>query len=130
MGEKFKGKDVYEPQMEMLRDQYSKWKEQRKDEKSPFFMIYSDFKETHLKELSGGALKLYLFLGFHVNTFTGECWVSVEKIADYLGKDERTVRKWFEELQDKKLIARIQTGYKRVANTFFLPYGDIDSHAE
>lgn len=123
MSEKFKGKEVYGVEMESLRENYKQWKYLRKEDKSPFFIIYSDFKDIHLKDLSGGALKLYLYLGFHINTFTGECWVSTEKISNYFEKDERTIRKWFEELQEKNLITRIQTGYKRVANTFFIPYG-------
>lgn len=123
MSEHFKGKEFYKLEMESLRENYKQWKDIRKENKSPFFIIYSDFKDIHLKDLSGGSLKLYLYLGFHINTFTGECWVSTETIANYFEKDERTIRKWFEELQEKKLITRIQTGYKRVANTFFIPYG-------
>lgn len=122
MSKKFPGKDVYEKEMDKLRSNYGNWKRKRRESKTPFFSIYSDFKEPFLKELSGGALKLYLYLGFSVNTFTGECWHSTENIAYYFGCDQRTVKKWFKELEDKGLVRRIQTGFKRVANTFLLPY--------
>lgn len=121
-GKKYKGKEVYEKEMEELRKDYSNWKDQRRESKAPFFIIYTDFKDTHLKDISGGALKLYVYLGFQVNTFTGECWHSADSIAEYFGNDVRTVKKWFEELEDIGLIRRIQNGYKRIANTFLLPY--------
>jgi hypothetical protein len=121
---KYKGRLVYKKDMERHRKNYRLWKSKRRESKSPFFVIYSDFKDIHLKNLSGGALKLFLFLGFHINTFTGECWVSTDNIADFFGNDPRTVKNWFKELEEKGLVARIQTGYKRVANTFFLPYGE------
>jgi hypothetical protein len=110
--------------MDKLKLKYKIWKDIRRELKTPFFVVYTDFKDIHLKEISGGALKLYIYLGFHVNTFTGECWHSVESIAIFFGNDERTVKKWFNELEEKKLIKKIQTGYKRVANTFLLPYGE------
>lgn len=122
---KFLGKDVYKIQMETLRDNHKNWKEQQRDSKAPFFIIYTDFK-SRLKDISGGALKLYIFLGFHANNLTGECWVSSETIAEYFGNDQRTVKKWFSELIELGLIERIQTGFHRVANTFFLPYSNND----
>ncbi len=71
----------------------------------------------------GVLIYMYCF-GFNVNNFTGECWISTEKIADYFKNDPRTVKKWFKELETLGLIVRIQNGYKRVANTFLLPYGN------
>jgi len=124
MDKKYKGKYVYKIEMDKLKLKYKIWKDIRRELKTPFFVVYTDFKDIHLKEISGGALKLYIYLGFHVNTFTGECWHSVESIAIFFGNDERTVKKWFNELEEKKLIKKIQTGYKRVANTFLLPYGE------
>jgi DNA-binding MarR family transcriptional regulator len=124
MEKKYKGKEVNNQEMTNLRNEYKEWKEKRKKQTSPFFVVYTDFKEEHLKEISGGALKLYLYLGLHINTFTGECWHSIETIADYFGNDQRTVKKWFKELEDRKLIRRIQRGFMWVANTFLLPYGN------
>lgn len=124
MSDFFKGKEVYEKEMEELRNQYGKWKEDMRVRNEPFFMIYKLFQEEHLSDISGGALKLYIYLGFHANNFTGECWHSVEKIADFFGNDQRTVQKWFKELEEKGLVIRIQKGYKWIANTFILPYGE------
>ncbi|MBK5201903.1 MAG: helix-turn-helix domain-containing protein [Spirochaetaceae bacterium] len=124
MEKKYKGKLVYKIEMDQLKKQYKVWKNTRRELRSPFYVVYTDFQDTHLKDISGGALKLYIYLGFQVNTFTGECWHSVESIADFFENDPRTVRKWFKELEERKLIKRIQNGFKRVANTFFLPYGD------
>jgi len=123
MSKKYKGKEVYNRQMEEIRIEHKQWREKRRDQNSPFFMIYTDFKDIYLKEISGGALKLYLYLGFHVNTFTGECWHSVDSIAEFFRNDPRTVKKWFEELEERGMVKRIQSGYKRIANTFLLPYG-------
>lgn len=124
MDKKYKGKEVYEEQMNQLRGNYKAWKERKRISGTPFFMVYTDFKDTHLKEMSGGSLKLYVYLGFHANNFTGESWHSSDTIADYFGVDVRTVKKWFAELEDRNMVTRIQTGYKRAANTFLLPYGE------
>jgi len=122
MDKNYLGKEFYQSQMDELRDNHRSWKKERQTQKSSFFMVYTDFMDLYLKDVSGGALKLYLFLGFHVNSFTGECWVSTEKIADFFGNDPRSVRKWISELESLGLIKRIQMGFKRVSNTFLLPY--------
>lgn len=122
MGNKYAGKVVYQGEMEELRTNHKKWKEERRSENTPFFMIYKDFKDLYLKDISGGALKLYVYLGFHVNSFTGECWVSTENIAEFFGNDQRTIKKWIAELEEIGLLKRIQNGFKRVANSFLLPY--------
>ena len=75
-----------------------------------------------LKELSGNALKLYIYLGIYSKNETGESWHSVERIAEYFDCDKRTITRWFKELEDKELIFRVQKGYKRAANTFLKPY--------
>lgn len=123
MSDKYKGKAVYDREMDELRRNFREWREHQKEDKKPFFAVYSEFKDTHLSEISGGALKVYMFIGFHVNSFSGECWVSVETMADFFKNDKRTVKKWLQELEDRGLITRIQKGYKRIANTFLLPYG-------
>lgn len=130
MSEYFKGKEAYEKEMDELRKNYTNWKNEMRDNKAPFFLIYKSFQHEHLRDISGGALKLYLYLGFHANNFTGECWHSVESIADYFGNDKRTIQKWFKELEELNLITRIQKGYKWVANTFLLPYENIERKGE
>lgn len=120
---KYLGKEVYNVEMETLRKNHKNWKEQQRTSKASFFIVYTDFK-SKLKDVSGGALKLYVFIGFHANNLTGECWVSAETVAEFFENDERTVKKWFSELIELGLIERIQTGFHRIANTFFLPYSN------
>lgn len=86
-------------------------------------MIPSDFKHIFLKDLSGGALKLFLFLGFHSKYNTGESWYTNEQVAAFFEKDPRTVANWFKELEDMGLIFREQKGFMMKANTFLKPYG-------
>ena len=120
----FKGMIQYESEMKAHRTNYQNWKKYRKETTSPFFIIYKDFQEDHLKKISGGALKLFLYLGFNSNNFTGECWISAPEIASYFENDTRTVKGWFAELEKLGLLKRIQTGFKRKANSFLQPYGD------
>lgn len=120
----FKGMSEYTPEMQNLRETYREWKKFRRVTSAPFFIIYKDFQDEHLKKISGGALKLFIYLGFNTNNFTGECWISSSEIAEYFGNDARTVKKWFAELEELGLLKRIQTGFKRKANSFLLPYGD------
>jgi len=112
-----------DPLMIELRGNYLTWKTSNIASKQGFFPIYNDFEtKGTLKEISGNALKLFIYLGIHSKNDTGESWHSAERIADYFDCDKRTVMRWFEELEDKGLIKRIQKGYKRVANTFLCPY--------
>lgn len=122
MAPKYKGKLFYAQEMEGLRRDFAVWNEVRRQSKTPFFLLYKDFKDLFLKNLSGGAVKLYLYYGFHVNNLTGECWVSSETAAEFFEVDIRTIKKWVKELEEEGLIERIQSGYKRVANTFLRPY--------
>lgn len=89
----------------------------------PFFMIPTDFSHLFLKNISGGALKLYLFLGFHSKYKTGESWYTNEEIGHFFEKDPRTIVKWFKELEELGLIFRAQKGIMMKANTFLLPFG-------
>ncbi len=124
MKKHFPGKEVYEKEMEHLRQQHREWKGNMKAKGAPFFMLYKVFQDEHLSDISGGALKLYIYLGFQANNFTGESWHSVETISTYFGNDTRTVQKWFQELEERNLVKRIQRGYKWTANTFMIPYGE------
>lgn len=105
------------------REEYARWKNELQEMNKPFFMIPSDFKHIFLKEISGGALKLFLFLGFHSKYNTGESWYTNEQIASFFGKDPRTIANWFKELEDIGLIFREQKGIMMKANTFLKPYG-------
>ncbi|MGE7828983.1 helix-turn-helix domain-containing protein [Paenibacillus sp. NPDC093718] len=106
-----------------LRDSYAEWKDQVFKMNKPFFPIHSDFQDLFLKDISGPALKLYVFLGLNSRYHTGESWFSSKEISDFFRKDQRTVQNWFQELEDLGLISREQKGFKMKANSFLRPYG-------
>lgn len=106
-----------------LRESYTHWKKDLQRLNKPFFMIPNDFKSLFLKDISGGALKLYIYLGFNSRFYTGESWHTIEEISQFFEKDQRTVSKWFNELEALDLVFRGQDGYKRKANTFLKPFG-------
>lgn len=105
------------------RENHELWRKDLQEMNKPFFMIPSDFKHLYLKDISGGALKLYLFLGFHSKYYTGESWYTNEEIGYFFGKDSRTIANWFKELETIGLIFRAQKGVHMKANTFLQPYG-------
>lgn len=105
------------------RENYADWKSYNMEMNKPFFSIHTDFESLFLKDISGGALKLYIYLGFKAKFKTGELWQSIPSIANYFEKDTRTIANWFEELEKFGLVKRYQTGFKRAANTFLQPYG-------
>lgn len=106
-----------------LRREHEIWKQDLQEMNKPFFMIPTDFSPIFLKDISGGALKLYLFLGFHSKYKTGESWYTIEQIARFFEKDPRTVAGWFNELEQLGLIFRAQKGIMMKANTFMRPFG-------
>ncbi|MGN7403686.1 helix-turn-helix domain-containing protein [Cytobacillus praedii] len=108
---------------EELREEYGTWRNELQEINKPFFMIPSDFKHIFLRDISGGALKLFLFLGFHSKYNTGESWYTLEQVGAFFKKDPRTIANWFKELEDKGLIFRGQKGFTMKANTFLKPYG-------
>ncbi len=115
-----------EEEMKNHRQNYAKWRADNKKHKIGFYPIYNTFRDSYLSEISGGALKAYIYFGIHSGNETGECWHSVETMSDFFVVDARTIKKWIAELEDRGLIIRIQKGFKRVANTFILPYGRPD----
>ena len=106
-----------------LRQNHELWKSNLMEMNKPFFMIPTDFSTLFLKDISGGALKLYIFLGIYSKYRSGESWYTNEQIGTFFDKDPRTVTKWFKELEDLGLIFRAQKGINMKANTFLLPYG-------
>ncbi|MFX3643251.1 MAG: helix-turn-helix domain-containing protein [Candidatus Pristimantibacillus sp.] len=108
-----------------LRRSHSSWKNELHKTNKPFFAIHTDFKYQFLKDISGGALKLYLYLGFHAKYQTGELWHTTEEISLFFDKDQRTVGTWFKELEDSGLIFREQKGFRMKSNTFLRPYGFV-----
>lgn len=108
---------------EMHRSNYKKWKEKSLDF-CGYFPVFQHFKEGFiLRELSGNALKLYIYIGLHTGNKTGETWVTIESMSNYFEKSPRTISYWLEELIEQDLITRIQLNYNEPAHTFLIPYG-------
>lgn len=109
--------------IEAHKEDYSKWKKNKLNEKSGFFIIFNDFvKQGHLRYLSGGAAKLYIYLACYSHNDTGESWHSIESISEYFQCGERTAKRWFSELEMHDLIFRVQIGYKWKSNTVLKGY--------
>lgn len=105
-----------------LMSEYQTWKEERQNEPG-WFAIYSEFVDSRiLKNISGNALRLYIYLGIRSKNMTGESWHSIGNVADYFGKSERTIAKWVEELKKVGLVERIQPTINTSSVTFLKPY--------
>ncbi|MBF2710053.1 hypothetical protein IR213_15890, partial [Flavobacterium soyangense] len=77
---------------------YGNWKKDSLDSKG-FFVIFNGFLEKdYLKKISGGALKLYIYLGINSDNSTGESFYKLKSIAEYFNVSERTISNWFKEL--------------------------------
>lgn len=108
---------------ELLRKKYGNWKNEAFN-RFGFFPIFQPLKEEFfLKNLSGNAVKLYIYLGLASANETGETWVSINTMARYFGKSERTISYWLKELEESFLIERFQMKKDGVAHTFIQPYG-------
>lgn len=107
---------------EILQQDYAAWK-QTSLEMEGYFPVFSSFKEQFLlRNLSGNAIRLYIYLGLHSKNKTGECWVTIDTIAKYFNKSNRTISDWIKELENAKLIKRMQLQKNGVAFTFLQPY--------
>lgn len=100
---------------------YKKWKSEGL-EKGGYFVIFNGFKSKHLREISGQALKLYIYMGLHSGNFTGESWHSAETIKEYFGVSIRTIQNWISELENIGLIKRLQKRPNSVSYTYLIPY--------
>lgn len=104
-----------------IKDYYSAWRATNQKSSEPFFPIFKSFKESYLAKLDGGALRLYIYLGFSSNNTKGDSWHSIQKIADFFGVQTRTVDGWIKTLVDHGLIYRTKSGH--ITNTtYLLPY--------
>lgn len=112
------------------KSRYEEWKKESLD-KSGFFVIFNGFaeeedpktKKTLLQSISGGALKLYVFLGLKSNNYTGEVFYSIKSLANYFDTSERTINNWIHELEKElHLIYRIQFDYNKVSHTYLQIY--------
>lgn len=104
------------------KNNYSNWKKDSLDNNG-FFVIFNGFLEKeYLKNISGGALKLYVYLGINSNNTTGESFYKLTSIANYFGVSERTVSNWFKELLKLRLIERYQLELNGVSHTYLNVY--------
>lgn len=104
------------------RENYNRWKKANL-KSSGYFVVFSGFQSNgYLKKISGNALKLYIYIGIHSDNLTGESYHSVETIAKYFGKTERTIYNWLNELVDAHLIRRAQLQFNGPSHTFLQPY--------
>lgn len=103
-------------------EQYKQWKKNMGKNQigANFFMLYKNF-EKHLKGISSGALKLYLYYGFYSKNETGLLWHSIETICNYFEVSEKTINNWNKELIDRGLIYRKSKENKRNKTTYLLP---------
>ncbi|MBS5927554.1 MAG: helix-turn-helix domain-containing protein [Clostridium sp.] len=106
----------------IIRNKFKLWK-QSCLERCGYFTIFQGFEENKmLKDISGNALRLYIYLGLHANNYEGIVWHSNIRIAKYFGKSERTIRAWMKELEDMGLIKRMRLRYDGEVYTFLAPY--------
>lgn len=103
-------------------ERYSQWKKNmsKNQTSTSFFMLYKNF-EKHLKDISSGALKLYLYYGFYAKNETGVLWHSIETVCNYFQVSEKTVNNWNRELIERGLIYRVNKDNKRNKTTYLLP---------
>lgn len=107
---------------EVMKNNYGRWKLEALDEVG-YFVIFQGFLENgKLKNISGNALKLYIYLGLNSNNFEGIVWHSNGKIARYFKKSERTIRSWMNELETLSLIKRMRLKYNGNVYTYLQPY--------
>ena len=107
---------------EIYKGNYKSWKIDGLDD-HPYFLIFKGFIDSNkLKNISGNALKLYIYLGMYSKNLTGEVWHNNHTIANYFGKSDRTIRSWAKELEDLNLIKRMQLEFNGTAHTYLQPY--------
>lgn len=106
----------------LMKKNYEIWK-QNGLANNGYFIIFDGFLENNkLRNISGGALKLYIYLGLNAKNMTGEVWHSIPRIAKYFGKSERTINNWIAELEKLNLIKRMQMEVNGVSYTYIQPY--------
>jgi hypothetical protein len=114
-------KEINRSKATRLRREHSQWRDTNFANKKGFFPIFSDFKD-HLRNLSAGAVSLFVYIGLHSNNHTGECYHSINTMAKFFNKSPRTISSWLSELEKHKLIERIQLEMNGTAHTFIRPY--------
>lgn len=119
-----KSHSAYMEDIHQLTDIHRAWRGWTKDNKKGFFPIFSPDFSAKAKDVSGNAIKLYLYLGSHIDNQAGYTLLSVDTMATYFNTSKRTVHNWLRELKQNKLIIRVQPAFKQPTQTFLLPYHD------
>lgn len=102
-------------------EQYKNWRK-KQENGGKFFILYKEFEESYLKQISPGALKLYIYYGFKSKNETGLSWYGVSSAALDLNVSERTINKWNSELEEMGLIKRTTSINKSSKQTWLLPF--------
>ncbi|MCT0010654.1 helix-turn-helix domain-containing protein (plasmid) [Weissella cibaria] len=106
----------------VVTENYRVWKKQSLED-AGYFIIFNGFLESNiLNRISGGALKLYIFLGLRSDNKTGESFYKIKTMSEYFGVNDRTITNWLRELEKLNLIKRMQLGYNSVSRTYLVPY--------
>ncbi|HEU4963476.1 MAG TPA: helix-turn-helix domain-containing protein [Bacilli bacterium] len=122
---RYKSEEEYRLEKEALREQHQRWRKWLMGRRGFVQIYYDEFLEIVRREnVSGNAVRLYLFLAKHADWETGELRVSVQRIEGFFDCSKRTVLNWLKELEEAKLIKRIQAAPNRFAFTYLLPYHD------
>lgn len=106
---------------DQIKQNYIQWRAKEYQDNVGFFPIFSNF-DKYFKQLSPGAITLYLYFGLKANYKNGTSFYSLNRIASDLGKTPRTITNWIQELVDAKLIYRKQNRLNSVSVTYLLPY--------
>ncbi|AIS10089.1 MULTISPECIES: helix-turn-helix domain-containing protein [Lactobacillus] len=116
-----------------IKYNYRKWKEFNHGIKSPFFKAEEKLLD-YLPFMTTGAIRLYLYYGFHSKNDTGDCWPSIAKIAKDLDVSQRSINNWNSQLIDLGLIIRryddhpSQTTYLLPISSFIVSFDDYDDN--
>ncbi|MEL7566410.1 MAG: helix-turn-helix domain-containing protein [Dehalobacterium sp.] len=87
--------------------------------REPYFFIYCSFLDK-LNKISKQALTLYLYFGLNMSYKKGYCTSNFEMIARDLGYSYNTIKKWFKELEENKLVTLNESNGE--INFFIIPY--------
>jgi len=102
-------------------EQYRCWRKM-KESRGTYFILFKDFQENHLRDISSGSLKLLIYYGFQSKNETGESWHSISTIAQYFTATEKTINNWNRELEARGLISRVDNGKANSKYTWLLPF--------
>jgi hypothetical protein len=106
----------------LCKNKYNNWKNYTIGNEGYFIIFNTYLEDGYLCRLSGGATKLFIYLGIVSKNDTGESFHSVESMAKYFDVSERTITTWIKELEKEKLIIRMQLELNGVSHTYLQPY--------